>query len=332
MLAAVSEVSDQTGSWWVFALAVVAFVVVFWICIRLTNQAKRAPRQIAHERGWSYLERDDSVLAGFDGWPFAVGSDRSARDVVRGTHRGRSVTSFVYRFRSKYVGGVVGLVKSALTSTNEPRDGRPDLFRGFEHLYRNGASSNTVSVSRGTTRICIVTAEMPAALPGFLVRFQMPADLVLPGLRHGDLDPGDKYFNDAYLVRAHHPQLASDLLTPENQRLLLSFSPYAKGPHRVGGVWSLHDDPASDFAMWTAGRHLLVATSGWLDEEGYRKAFDLMADFLDNVPPWVWDVASGRGGPPPSAPPGQDAHPPPPPRPPQVRPEPRLSPSPISDG
>ena len=94
---------------------------------------------------------------------------------------------------------------------------------------------------------------MPAALPGFLLRNQLPTDAIVPGLRSCDLDLGATYFDDAFLVRAEHPQLARDLLPPANQDLLLHFSPYARGPHAKTGLIALNGNPAHGFTMWTTG-------------------------------------------------------------------------------
>lgn len=336
VVAAQTEVDSHMSAsdWAIIVLFALAFGLAVWLGLWASRRQQRNAQALASRRGWSYAESDDSLPARLGGWPFDVGIDLGAHHVTQGVHRRRSTIAFQYRFRFRrtHGPGFVALARAAVASRRDLDAGTADIFHGIDLTLGRDGEGSTES---HRVRVMVVAMEMPASLPGFLLRIQLPTDVILPGLRSNDLDLGEKLFDDGFLVRAEHPQLARDLLTPANQDLLLRFSPFARGPYRKKGLIAMHNNPAEGFTMWTAGRNLMLVTNGVLGEQGYEKAFDLMADFLDNVPPWVWDVAVGRGGAPgPGATSSGDAPPPPPP----VRstragaPDVPLSPSPISDG
>lgn len=305
-------------------VAVVGGIVL--LSYRTSRRSRRGARELGARPGWSYYERDGTVLADFGGWPFTPGLP--AHHVVRGSHRGRAVVAFRTQVTQYALGrGLGGFVREHVRAAERRAAGTQDLFEAISESFAPVGWSDPVVDGRRRAWIAVVATEMPEALPGFLVRIQLPTDRIFPGLSSNDLLVGERYFDAAYRVRAEHPQLARDLLIPANQQLLLRFSPFARGPHRGPGLRTLDDDPATGFTMWTAGRKLIVVSGAQLDREGHDAALDLMADFLDNVPSWVWDVAAGRR---PAPSPASSNSPAPPP----VRarpPDPPLSPSPISE-
>lgn len=319
----------------------IGFGLLVWWMARFNANARKSGAQALGDRpGWTYVERDDSVLVRYEGWPFTLGERGIARFVTRGVHRGRSITAFGYRSRRSRRVGIGTILHASLSSRKALAASATDIFHGID-LTLGNMPANVYARGR-YMKMTVIAMEMPAALPAFLLRIQLPTDRVVPGLRSSDIDLGEEGFDDAYLVRAETPQLARDLLTPANQNLLLHFSPYTRGRHRTKGIRSLRHDPAAGFTMWTSGRNLMVLTQAILKPGGHEEAIDLMANFLDNVPRWVWDAAYGRRPASPPAgvapPPPPPQRPPPPPPPPPARPTDRaaptipLSPSPISDG
>jgi hypothetical protein len=234
--AAVDGGSVSRGAGWILLLFVLAFGLVLWFFQWTSNGQKRNARVLGARPGWSYAETDDSVLVQFEGWPFTVVATGSASDVTRGVHRRRPTTVFSYHARRPRAVGMSTLLRASFSSAEQVAAGTTDLFHGLDLVLgsRDGGSAGGRHI-----RVVIVAMEMPAALPGFLLRNQLPTDAIVPGLRSCDLDLGATYFDDAFLVRAEHPQLARDLLPPANQDLLLHFSPYARGPHAKTGLIAL---------------------------------------------------------------------------------------------
>jgi hypothetical protein len=84
-------------------LIVLAGVVLVGGVVYLRYKARK--RKIAEftafaaRRGWSYAQRDRSLVDRFVGEPFGQGHSRDAEHVLRGEHRGRQLMAFEYSYK-----------------------------------------------------------------------------------------------------------------------------------------------------------------------------------------------------------------------------------------
>lgn len=57
-------------------------------------------QQVAHRRGWRYVDEFPELVRSYEGAPFGSGRDRRARSVVYGEHRDRRLQAFEYDYES----------------------------------------------------------------------------------------------------------------------------------------------------------------------------------------------------------------------------------------
>src|SRR5689334_17595923 len=85
----------------VIVIAVIGFTLVGLVAYGSYLSAKKRREEfsaLATQRGWSYVDRDDSWAERFEGAPFGQGHSRHADNVLQGVHDGRSLVAFDYRY------------------------------------------------------------------------------------------------------------------------------------------------------------------------------------------------------------------------------------------
>ncbi|MGC4174193.1 hypothetical protein [Demequina sp.] len=86
---------------WITAVLVTAGVVAFgywlWEFFEKYRHAKRV-REFAFTHGWQYSEEGWAANAGLTGFPFGVGSNRKATDLIEGTYSGMPCSTYTYSF------------------------------------------------------------------------------------------------------------------------------------------------------------------------------------------------------------------------------------------
>ena len=303
-------------------LVIVGLVIVAVITLMIVQRMRRRQgvKQFATAHGWTYADRDDTVLEQFTGWPFDLGFRDRAKEVVRGQIDKRSAVAFRFEFLRAHLGMEVGLVEGVAHAVQEVQNPGQDsgIFGGLDPTLNTGSFAGPgegVSEQIWT----LFALEMPQPLPGVLIRFQMWTDRVVPGAVAGDLNLWDDEFNRRFLVRAEYPKLAQALLTTANRELLLEFNPRSAASRGGPRVVSMTNNPAQGFHMWTTGKSLVALSSAPVSLKGLERCFEVMSKFLDNVPAEVWTKAaaapsqqtSSRSAPIPPPPSPQSPVPPP---------------------
>lgn len=89
-----------TSSWiWLAALLAGLFAAGYWVWDQWSGHRHGSEmRQFALKHGWTYTPAGHGLTAGLNGFPFDVGTNRRAEDVLRGTYSGRRCATFTYRF------------------------------------------------------------------------------------------------------------------------------------------------------------------------------------------------------------------------------------------
>lgn len=302
---------------------------------RQKRRLRDSVKQFADVQGWTYAPQDDAVLQYFAGWPFNLGFNHQAKEVVRGTYQGRYATAFHFSFVQAQVGvPFLGLARGALGGLTAIKSRQPrsqdhaqgaDIFGGLDPTLVMGSSARGFGASSRVWTLCAL--RLPAPLPPVMVRVKQPVLDSFLALANGGLEVGDEEFDRSFLVRAEFPAMARDLLTPVNRELLLNFNSWSAakrgGPRSFNGA-----TPGLSLHLWTSGTSLLALTAAPQNEQGLGQCFELMNAFLNNVPAEVWKKAEARVAVPPSrqsAPMGPRLRvPPPPPPPPAPSPDSRV--------
>ena len=165
-------------------LAVAALCLVAWAVHQWEVKHRQALTALAAERGWTLAERDDGVLEGFSGTPFGRGQRRRATHVLRGTHQGRPMVAFDYRFQ---------------TTTH------------------NGKTRQTQ-----THRFAVCALALPAAVPGLELTAENVLTRLGGALGLPDLELESEAFNRRYRVHAADARFAYDVLNPRTLEALLA--------------------------------------------------------------------------------------------------------------
>jgi hypothetical protein len=138
----------------------------------------------AAQHGWTYQQRDDSLLGTYRGEPFGSGEDRKCKYVLRGTYRGRPSTVFEFEYVT-------------YTTDSEGRRQR--------HVHHN----------------MVGLLGLPRVLPWVQVTREGIMHKIGHALGFDDIELESEDFNRRFRVRAEDRKLAYDVLHPRMMELLL---------------------------------------------------------------------------------------------------------------
>jgi len=191
----------------------------------------------AAQRGWTYTARDDSWAERFDGAPFGQGHGREVRNILQGTHDGRSFVAFDYVYRT--------------TETSTGANGQMTSHEDSHDYSIVAVSTRTVLPHLRVT---------PEGMFGRLVGRMTGRDIELES----------EVFNRAFTVHCEDRKFATDFLNPRMMEYLLTLprmawdlrngtlmfaSPGQHSVEQVGGMLVAIDgilDRVPDF-VWSDG-------------------------------------------------------------------------------
>ena len=151
---------------------------------------------------------------------------------------------------------------------------RPAL--AFDYSYEETQYDGNGSSDR-TYRYSVYALEMPCSLPTVSLAPEGFFSKVGHALGMHDIELESEDFNRAFRLKGDDKKLAYDLLPARTMDLVLA---------------------QSDIHVRTQGHHLLCFDKGWLAPASIERRLELMAQFLDNVPSFVWhDHGAPTGGP-----------------------------------
>jgi hypothetical protein len=178
------------------AAVVLVFVLGVGLVVALAVRGHRrermrseALRSLAADHGWTYAERDDAWCEAFDGLPFGTGHNRQARNVVTGSHRGRSLVLFDYVYYT--------------TETDRDAQGNTRT-REVPHAHA------VVGIGVGAD-----VPRLSVAPEGFFGR-------AIGKLLGNDIELESEEFNRAFRVRSDDRRFAYDVLHPRLMEYLLT--------------------------------------------------------------------------------------------------------------
>ena len=179
----------------VVPLIVLVFIVFIGIAIAIAVvQAQRAKARReafatwASSQGWGYAERDDRWVDAFPDAPFGRGHNKSARNVITGTHDSRPFVAFDYRYYT--------------TETSTDGEGRTTT-REVAHPY------------------AIVATQLGAQLPELSVTPEGFFSRTIGRISGNDIELESEDFNRAFTVNCPDRKFASDVLHPQTMEFLL---------------------------------------------------------------------------------------------------------------
>lgn len=234
--------------------------LMFWLCAgtlfyvgytaqhRGHRELAQRVRQWAYERGWAYVERDDSVLADLSGVPFTSvlpGRECTAVDVVR--------------------------ARRAVDVDQPPGAGSDDGRRveretvAFTYRYVRREKHGL----KWWTDIHVVAVRLPAPLPRMEVRPEAGETAVVKALGAKDHHIESVEFNDTYFVEADDPRTAHAVLDARMAQRLLE-------PDVLRCAWTI-DGPW--IRMWDIGVDRLAVIDDRLS---------VLDTVVDHVPQHVW--------------------------------------------
>jgi hypothetical protein len=89
----------QSSTMWLLALVAGVFAGGYWVWDQWhSHRHGSALKKFALQNGWSYSPGGHGLTAGLSGFPFDVGTNRRAEDVLQGVFSGRRCVTFTYRF------------------------------------------------------------------------------------------------------------------------------------------------------------------------------------------------------------------------------------------
>lgn len=170
-----------------FPLFVLGALAVAGVLAYLSHQAAKARAaaiaRVAADRGWTYVERDDSWAERFDGPPFGEGFAQQGRNIVQGVHDGRVFAAFDYRYST-----------------------------------REGSGKNRRTV---THEYSIIGISTKAVLPRLSVTPEGWLSRAWGRLTNTDIQMESEVFNRAFTVTCTDRKFATDVLHPQMMELLL---------------------------------------------------------------------------------------------------------------
>lgn len=217
---------------------------------RLDNRRSGRIRQLADERAWSWLERDDTLATRWSGPPFRqFGENLRGGDVVSGDHRGWRFTAFQYSY-------TVSPRAHLPTTSDDPTGG------AHSGWLRRGTS-------RSTFHYRVWAVELPAALPQIAVGPEgIFGGRVARAFGFDRVQLGDPAFDRRYKVACDDAEFASAVLHPGMRQLLVGARPWH---------WRIEGSTMLSYQRRKLSAGDIVAR------------LDAMCDVLDQIPPQLWD-------------------------------------------
>ncbi len=167
-----------------------AFVVLVGVVGYVQAKRRREALQAhAATRGWTWIPSDDALVDRFAGRPFGVGSSRRTSNVLTGTHDGRPMLAFDYRYTTSS-----GTGKDRSTTT---------------HVHS------------------VVALNLGASLPALAVEPEGMFGRLIGRLTERDIELESEDFNRAFTVTCPSRKFASDVLHPQLMELLLRHPDFA---------------------------------------------------------------------------------------------------------
>jgi len=168
------------------------FVLVIVMIVVAAIQSKRrreALQGMAAQRGWQFVERNDAWCERFSVSPFGLGHNRQARNLLLGTHDGRSFVVFDHVYHT--------------TETSTDSNGN--------------TSSREVSHTNSVCALDLQTVfpQLQVTPEGFFGR-------IVGRLTNRDIELESEDFNRAFTVTCPDRKFASDILHPRMMGLLLN--------------------------------------------------------------------------------------------------------------
>ena len=200
------------------SLVTSAFGLVFWAglaatcCGVLLRRAQahaaqtRGAQQWASENGWSYTQRDDSVLVGLTGNPFVGGRGGAmAVDVLRGVHPVHDTGPGVAQQQGE------------------------TALEAVSYVYRYVVRESLLGLVKSYADVYVTAVRLPAVLPRIEVGPEGASGPVRPlGATDHLIESAE--FNDTYVVLTDDPRGAHDVLHARLAQRLLE-------PDLVGQSW-----------------------------------------------------------------------------------------------
>ena len=171
-----------------FVVAIVLFLLVAvgigYLSYLAAKKRREAMAAYAASRGWSWVARDDGVIALFSGMPFGVGHGRAALNVIRGVYDDRQMVAFDYEYK---------------TTSGSGKDRRTTT-----HHY------SVIAVGTGVL------------LPELAVTPQNLFNGFFGRVTNRDIEMESEAFNDAFVVTCPNRKFASDVVHPRMMELLMT--------------------------------------------------------------------------------------------------------------
>jgi hypothetical protein len=175
------------GNTWylLFGIAVVLILGVgFYFQHKARKKKIAAFTAFAGQRGWTYTQRDRSLVSRFLGDPFGEGHGRDVEHVLRGEHRGRTIMVFEYSYRETHGSG------------NEQRT--------------------------ETYRFTVAALSLPAGKPTLQVSREGFGRKLLGIVGVRDLQLESEQFNTAFHIKTDNDRFAYDILHPRMMEWMLA--------------------------------------------------------------------------------------------------------------
>ena len=178
----------------VIPLVFVGFIVLMVVVLVVGHLRAKKRREglagYAARRGWTFAERDQTLLDRFEGAPFGTGEDREASNVMRGTAHDRPMVVFDYEY--------------VTTSTRTDSEGHS-------------------TTDRDTHAFSVMAVNTGAVLPALSVTPEGMVGRFFGRLTNSDIELESEDFNRAFTVTCPNRRFASDVLHPRMMELLLQW-------------------------------------------------------------------------------------------------------------
>jgi hypothetical protein len=167
----------------IFAAFLAIAVVVVVLSYLAAKKRREELQAFAAARGWRFEAEQPLLVDRFTGPPFGLGSGRRAYNVLYGSHDGRDLVSFDYRFETR------------TTQGNETRT--------------------------QTHRYSVLGLSMGVPMPPLSVDPENFLDRFVGRITGQDIDLESEEFNRTFTVRSPDRKFASDVLNPRMMEFLL---------------------------------------------------------------------------------------------------------------
>ena len=172
-------------NFWVVAVIAVVVIGALLYFQYLAHKKKVAEfTAYANQRGWQYVEKDNSLVDRFDGQPFGIGHGRRAQHVLRGRHRDRDALAFEYK---------------------------------YEETTGSGDDRKTE-----TYHFTVVALATPAPRPKLEITREGLGRKLLGFVGIRDLQLESEEFNKAFYIKAEDDKFAYDILHPRMMEWMLA--------------------------------------------------------------------------------------------------------------